>query len=314
MTSLRPLLPALLVGALLGAGGMWWMTRAAVPEDAPPVGGAAAPDDAPVDAVAAPCHVGVVVARETVDLVAEVEAHLVAFQVAEGDRVTQGMVLAELDVHSLEDLLAVERESLREAQAILAARDSDRRRIEQEYQRRRKLDSVDLVSDEEVESTRLDLERAEAEQSAAASRRDQTETRVAQLEVELARAVAPRAPFDGTIVHRFQDPGSTLQSGAPILRLISDGRLVRFAVPPDEVAAMAPGTPVRIELVTGGRLLDGVIERVAPQSDEASGLIFVDAVFRDAAVDPAAVDPRSGEDVYVRPANAAGSCRRGAVG
>jgi RND family efflux transporter MFP subunit len=272
---------------------------AAPDPDRPPVepapGSAAAPPEAPPR----PGYLGVVVARDAVDVAAEVAGRLEAVLVRPGDAVRRGDPLARLDTRALTQGLAMAEASSRAAAAELARSRAEQVQARNRLERRRAV--PDTFSREELAQTQLEAETAEAAFLAAQARLAEGEARVAQLRHTLART-ALTAPFDGTVALRYLDPGATVEPASPILRLItSDELLVRFAVPPEEAPALVVGAAVAIDLEATGARLPGRVTQVAPEIDAASQLVFFEARFEDRGAAP----PHpvwSGQVARVRPA------------
>ena len=108
----------------------------------------------------------------------------------------------------------------------------------------------------------------------------QARARIAQLEARLASSRI-LAPFDGRVARRYLDAGANAAAGTPVVRLISSQALLsRFAVPPDR-ASIPLGAEVRIEIETPRLVLSGSVERVAPEIDAASQMVFVEALISD---------------------------------
>lgn len=233
-------------------------------------------DDADGGDTPAPvCHLGVVLAQETVDVASEIDGNLREVTVRVGEPVTRGQVIAALDTTSLGHQLAIERATLRTAVADRRRQEIETGRTQQEHQRRLALQG--LLSKEEEEKARFQAETASAMFEAAEAEVARVEARIAQLETQFERSEI-RAPFDAIVSQRYLDPGAVVRPGAPILRLISaEGLLTRFAVRPEEASSVPIGTPVRVEVELLGLALRGTVEHLAPEIDAASQRIFVEA-------------------------------------
>ena len=83
-----------------------------------------------------------------------------------------------------------------------------------------------------------------------------------------------RAPFDGEISLRMEDPGGFVRPGAGILQVV-DRAVVRLTgdVPEIDFDAVGPKTPVRIHLLSTGKDVTGEIARRAPAADPATRTI-----------------------------------------
>ncbi len=222
----------------------------------------------------AQCWVGVVVARQAVSVVAEAEGQLQQVLVRVGDTVSAAQRLAVLDTSALDHQLAIERSALERAEADRQRQSLDVARAQSEHRRRQML--TDVLSREELESSGFAQQRSAADLAAAEAETDRGRARVRQLEASLRRAEI-RAPFAGTIAHRYLDAGAVVRPGTPVTRLISAENLVRFAVPTHLVDAMRAGVEVRLELEASGATRSAVIEGQAPEIDSASQMVFVEA-------------------------------------
>jgi RND family efflux transporter MFP subunit len=283
MRTPKPWLEKLLwvaLGALLAAGGHWALSARPAPEEVAAPAADAVPGDAPAalpgtGAGGPECYLGVVIAREAVDVAAEMEGAVKEMRVRVGDAVERGAEIAALDTVTLRHQLAIERANLASAEAQERRHAIDASQSAQEHQRRLALEGV--LSKEEEEAARFRLETAEVMLEAAVAEVTQVEARIDQLESTLERARI-RAPFAGTVAQRYLDPGARVSPGTPVVRLLSSGGLLaRFAVPPEEAPRVPVATPVRVEVEDLGVALAGVVEHQAPEIDAASQMVFVEA-------------------------------------
>lgn len=86
-----------------------------------------------------------------------------------------------------------------------------------------------------------------------------------------------RAPFDGEISERSADPGAFVRPGSAIVTLV-DRNVVRVTtdVPEEDFQAVAPETPVKIQVVSTGQKTVGVIARRAPAADLGTRTVHVE--------------------------------------
>lgn len=233
------------------------------------------PENPPTETAEDEGWVGVVVAREAVDVAAEVPGRVQSVAVRPGDRVAPGDLLARLDTSQLSQDLAMAEASLDAVEAEVRRTRSALQEATTRYERRAA--APDTFSREELTATEMEKETAEAAAAAAEARQREQTARVRQLRESLAKTDV-RAPFEGTVALRYLDPGATVVPGTPIVRLItSDELLVRFAAPPEEAAELDVGDPVEILLETSGARVTGEVAQVAPEIDSASQMIFVEA-------------------------------------
>ncbi len=221
------------------------------------------------------CFLGVVVARDAAGVAAENEGLLQRVTVRVGDQVERGDLLAVLDTQDLRHQLKIEQATLASAKARLSQGELEANRSKQEHARRQEM--TDLLSKEELEASRFQLETASARLAADRSEVERAEARIQQLRTNLTRAEV-RAPFAGTVAQRYLDPGSRVNRGTLVLRLISSsGLLARFAVPPERAESLDLGQEIRIELTELDQAIVGTIQHRAPEIDSASQMVFLEA-------------------------------------
>ncbi len=255
------------------------------------------------------CYLGVVVAREAVDVATEAAGHLERIEVRIGDRVAQGDVVALLDTQAVDYQLAIERANLRSAEAQQRRQALEADRSAQEHHRRLALEG--LLSREEEEAAAFRHQTAAVALEEAAAEVARVEARIAELEGTLERS-RMRAPFAATVARRYLDAGARVAAGTPVVRLISSGNLlVRFAVPPEGASAVAVGAAVRVEVEEPALTLGGVVEQLSPEIDAGSQMLFVEARLEAKAGAAAAVPSGAAARVSRAAAGTAASCRGG---
>lgn len=137
---------------------------------------------------------GSLLARRQSQIGTEVTGRIVKIYVEEGDRVKEGDPLFEVDREPYE--LA-----LRQAQARLDRAQSERRQIDANLGRGRKLRSREILAEQALDQLQTSLDVAKA------AEREATEA-VALAERNLGETLV-RAPYDASVAARLQDEGST---------------------------------------------------------------------------------------------------------
>lgn len=189
-------------------------------------------------------------AVRTVRLAARTEGILTEVQVEEGDRVSQGQVLARLDVREQQAELARARARLQEKQANFE-------RMEQLQER----NFIDAAS----------FEAARAELAVAGSDVELWETRV-----DFGTVVSL---VDGTVVSRYVEPGEAVSRHEPLFSISDLSQLVvRVGVSELDVASLTVGDAVlvQVDAVDRQRPLAGLIRRIFPSAELDSRLITVE--------------------------------------
>lgn len=228
----------------------------------------------------------------------------------EGERVAKGAALARLEVTELEASLdgaeaqaALARESLAQAQALVAQRDSELKLAGLELDR-----AASLV--ERGHAPQATLETRESARDVAAAARRAAEAQVATAwraiaaaEAEVRRIVALIgdstlvAPTDGRVLYRLVEPGEIVAAGQPVLTLLDLGDVyMEIFLPAGEAARASIGAEARIVLDAFPDVaIPAVVSFVAPEAqftpkqvetrDEREKLVFRVRV----RVDPALV-------------------------
>ncbi|MCY1013539.1 efflux RND transporter periplasmic adaptor subunit [Nannocystis pusilla] len=263
----RARLATCLMALLLAACG----PPASAPADPTPAEHAAVPAPAPAPAPAP--MVGVLVPEAEVVLVSSGFSRLARLDLEVGDHVDQGDVVAEMDVRG-------DRSELAMATAAWKASSAELERLELELERARMVRAdveqlEDYVSRAELREQRYAEKLAAARKRGAGASMWQQRSKMEEATARIAEAEL-RAPFAGVIASRHVDAGATLTAGEPVVRLISDARVLRFAVPEARSQALRLGAPVTVRFVDGPELAGEVIT-IAPEIEVGTRLIFAEA-------------------------------------
>ncbi len=185
-------------------------------------------------------------------MVAKTSGVALSVLVEEGQQVRAGQVLTRLDAS---------RAVLQAAQTAAQVR-----KLQANYERSRQLASQKLISANDIDQLRYDLENARAA------------NRLANLEVSYANVVAP---ISGVIAERNIKPGNFVQINTPIFRIVDTSRLeATLNVPERELATLKPGMEVQMQVdALPGREFEGIIDRIAPVVDAGSGTFRVITAF-----------------------------------
>jgi RND family efflux transporter MFP subunit len=252
--------------------------RRNVTAEIPPPASVPRPATAPAAASPAPASrpgwIGVVVARESVDVKADSQGRLQTVQVSIGDHVRKGDPIAILDT-------SLAAQDLEMARSVLRGSQADERRANDEMaealaRNDRRQKNPDFFSKEDLAQASLQAKTATSAYEVAHQRVAEQAARVRQLETSLSRNQI-RAPFDGRVAERFADPGAVVGPGTSVVRLISAGDLlVRAAVPPEEARRLSQGQPVTVTVRAQGFKIPGTIQRIAPEVDAASQMVLIE--------------------------------------
>lgn len=192
--------------------------------------------------------------RQETPLAFEQPGTVVEVAVREGDRVEAGDVLARLDTR----LLAAERARLAASRDGMRAQAELARRIDE---RQAELRRSGHVAAQRTDDSSLTLARLEAGIA-------EVEAGLAAVDVRLSKALLV-APYAGKVGTRSMDAGAVATTGAPVLTILEDGPArFRAGIDPALAARLRPGA--RVEIATGGAVLDARLAHLAPGLDPAT--------------------------------------------
>lgn len=239
-----------------------------------------------------------------VDLAFEVEGRIVAMPKHEGDRVSQGETVAEVDPATyanatalaegrrdaakaqLDELLAGTRpEDIDQARANDAAAQATLANAQASFARQKDLAARNVSSQQQLDDARMALDSASAKlaqthaamieaingprvQDIDASRAN---LRAAEATLELARTQLARtkliAPSAGTVMTRVIEPGTVVLPAAAVYSIAIDGEVwVRAFAPEPLLARLAPDARVTLS-TDAGKTYRGHIGYVSPAAE-----------------------------------------------
>ena len=191
-------------------------------------------------------------ARGESQVVAKTSGVALQVMVEVGQQVRAGQVLIRLDS---------DRAALQAAQSA-----AQMRKLEANYHRSLQLSKQQLVSANDIDQLKFDLENARAV------------NRLANLEMSYANVTAPIA---GVVAERSIKTSNFVQINTPIFRIVDTSRLeATLNVPERELATLKAGLPVQLQVdALPGRPFLGRVDRVAPVIDSGSGTFRVICAF-----------------------------------
>jgi len=188
-------------------------------------------------------------------------ARIVAVNVRAGDTVKRGDLMLELENSDI-------KAQVLQAEANLRASSARLKEAQQTLARVKELQAGGVMSTS-------DLDKAVANHEALIA--DVAGARQALAEARTALSyTAIVAPFDGRIVDRFAEPGDTAQPGTKLLALYNPLNLrVEAQVRESLALGLAVGQPLKVEIPSLQKTVDGVIEERVPAADPGSRSFLV---------------------------------------
>ena len=227
----------------------------AKPGDAPK-----APDAVPVEVVKAATRpveasytgTAALEPRGESQVVAKTSGVALGVMVEEGQSVRAGQPLVRLDPDR--------------ARLAVAQAEAQMHKLENNYRRAQQLVGQQMISANDVDQIKYDLENARAQH------------RMAALELSYATVTAP---ISGVIATRSIKTGNFVQINTPIFRIVDDSRLeATLNVPERELATLKAGQPVTLAVdALPGQTFTGTVDRISPVVDSGSGTFRVVSTF-----------------------------------
>jgi len=212
---------------------------------------------------------GLVEATQRTDILTRTSAFVSSMKVNVGDKVSRGDVLATLSADDLHARQAQARAAVAQAQASFenAKKDLDR------Y----------IVLNSQQSATKKELDNATLAMNIAHAQLDAARQGLKEALTSDAYAVL-RAPFSGTITHRYQDKGSMALPGSPILSLEGSGSYRISAMAPENIVKLIKrGSRAEISIKALGNVLNGSVDRFSQSSASNGGQYLVQIALKEKA-------------------------------
>ena len=242
---------------------------------------------------------GTVRSKFSAVLSSKIVGQVLAVTVREGDRVTAGQLLVEIEARDAQAGLAraqgalgearhavdeVER-SIRAAESAKTAAEANQRLAAVTQQRYKQLLDTKDISQQEFDEVDARYKAASADVQSASdnidalrARREMVHSRVAQAEADVENAKVAigyarvTAPTPGVVSRRSVDPGALASPGTPLVT-IDDDRTLRLEAIVEEgrAGAVAIGRQATVYVdALGGEPLNGTVAEINPTSDASS--------------------------------------------
>lgn len=225
----------------------------------------------------------------TATLTSRLMGYVETLDVAVGERVVRGQLLATLDD-------ADPRAGLLQANAGTLEAQAARAQYEQQsqaaaavlqmarttHERMAALRARQAVSQQQADEAETAFRAAEAQYEASRSGMSRADSHIAQSRAMVLSARAAldytrvRAPFDGMVLARPAQVGELAAPGAPLYVLEQEGGLrVEVAVPESLAGSVQLGQTVEVHVDANARVLTGTVGEVSPQVDAAARAFVV---------------------------------------
>jgi RND family efflux transporter MFP subunit len=223
-----------------------------------------------------PGFIAVLTPEQSSDVMAPYTSAGASLAIKLGDVVTKGQVLARLDDRQLRQELDAARAQARTAQAAITQAEVDKRGAEIVVDRERKAEAEGVGSRADLAAAVQAVAKASAAITVARATAEERATRIAQLQAHL-QEMTLAAPIAGRVAMIFAQDGARAEEGRPVIRVISGGVFVKFAIPADKIDSVRVGDPIDVRLDRRADLLAATVRHIAPELDAVAQMILADA-------------------------------------
>jgi len=239
--------------------------------------------------------------KQAADIPAPYTSARASLAVKLGDSVTAGQVVARLDDRQLRQELDAGRAQLRTAQAAVIQAEVDRRGAEIVLTREKAAEAAGVGSRADLATATQAVAKASAAVTVARATAEERATRLAQLQAHLSEMTLV-SPIAGSVALMYAQDGARVEEGRPVLRVISGGVSVEFAIPADKAGSVRPGDLVDLRLDRRPDLLTARVGHIAPELDAVAQMVIADA---DLVEPPPDLQPGTVGRILPRPARPA---------
>jgi multidrug efflux pump subunit AcrA (membrane-fusion protein) len=193
-----------------------------------------------------------------------------------GEQVARGQVLAHLDDRDLRQELEAAKAQQRTALAAINQAVVERRGAERVLRLETGAEAANVTSHADVEAAAQAVAKAKANLSFANATAEERNTRITQLQAHQQQMTLV-APIAGSVAMIYPQNGARVEEGHPVVRIISGGVLLKFAIPADKVGTIKPGDTVDVRVDRRADPLTATVGHVSPELDAVAQMIIADA-------------------------------------
>jgi RND family efflux transporter MFP subunit len=223
-----------------------------------------------------PGFIAALTPKSSADVMAPYTSASASLAVKLGDPVAKGQVLARLDDRQLRQELDAARAQLRTAQASIAQAEVDKRSAEIVLARETAAEAAGVGSHADVVAATQAVAKTTAALTFAQATAEERNTKIAQLQAHL-QEMTLTAPIAGSVAMIYPQDGARVEEGHPVIRVISGGVFVKFAIPADKIGAVKTGDTLDVRADRRAELLTATVVHIAPELDAVAQMILAEA-------------------------------------
>jgi RND family efflux transporter MFP subunit len=223
-----------------------------------------------------PGFIAALTPEHSADIMAPYTSASASLAVKLGDVVKKGQLLARLDDRQLRQELDAARAQAHTAEATITQAEVDKRGAEIVLAREHKAEAEGVGSKADVAGAEQAVAKASAMITVAHATAEERATQIARLQAHLQEMTLV-APIDGRVAMIYPQDGARVEEGHAVLRVISGGVFVKFAIPADKIGAIHAGDTVDVRLDRRPEPLAATVRHIAPELDAVAQMILADA-------------------------------------
>ena len=223
-----------------------------------------------------PGFIAALTPAESADVPAPYASASATMLVKLGDTVTKGQTLARLDDRVLRQELDAAKAQLKTARASIHQAQVDKRGAEVVLEREASAEKEGVGSRADVAGARQAVAKATASIGFAMATAEERATRITQLQDHL-REMTLVSPIAGSVSAIYAQNGARVEEGRPVIRVISGGVYVKFAIPADKAGSVKTGDTVDLRLDRRSESLTATVDQISPELDAVAQMIIARA-------------------------------------
>jgi membrane fusion protein, multidrug efflux system len=223
-----------------------------------------------------PGFIAALTPAESADVTAPYTSASATVLVKLGDSVTKGQLLARLDDRVLRQELDAARAQLKTARASIHQAQVDKRGAEVVLARETSAEKEGVGSHADTMAARQAVDKAAASIAFAMATADERTTKIGQLQEHL-REMTLVSPIAGSVSAIYAQNGARVEEGHPVIRVISGGVFVKFAIPADKAGSVKSGDTVDLRLDRRSETLTATVDQISPELDAVAQMIIARA-------------------------------------
>lgn len=200
---------------------------------------------------------GMASAKQTAMISTRMMGFVDKIYVKQGDQVKEGQLLLVINSDDLKAKKA-------QAEAMVTEAEAATKNAKRDYERFKVLHAQKSVSDKELENMELNQTSVNAKLQMARQGLNEVDAMLAYTNI--------KAPFSGIISGKMIDEGSTANPGMPLLYIEQSGEIdIRASVPDNYIQYIKVGDPVKVDIKSLNKQIDGSISELSPSAAMTGG-------------------------------------------